>query len=57
MLGFVRLNLAQGHFNNKPAKWLDATNAERSAWETFLKKPSQIHQFRLPLRPAIIENK
>ncbi len=57
MLGFVRLNLAQGHFNNKSVKWLDATNAEKSAWETFLKKPSQIHQFRLPLRPALIEHK
>ena len=55
MLGFVRLNLAQGYFDNKAVKWLDATNAEKSAWETFLKKPTQIHYFKLPLRPALIE--
>lgn len=57
MIGFVRLNLAQGHFDNKPAKWSDATKAEKSAWEIFLQRPTQIHHFRLPLRPAIIESK
>lgn len=57
MLGFVRLNLAQGHFDNKAVKWLDATNAEKSAWEIFVRNPLQIHQIRLPLRPALIENK
>lgn len=57
MIGFIRLNLAQGHFDNKPVKWLDATKAEKSAWEIFLQRPTQVHQFRLPLRPAIIETK
>jgi hypothetical protein len=55
MVGFVRLNLSQGHFNNKPSKWLDATNAERLAWESFLKRPLQTHQVKLPLRPALVE--
>jgi hypothetical protein len=57
MIGFVRLNLAQGHFDNKPVPWLDATKAEKSAWETFLRKPNQVHHFRLPLRPALVEYK
>ena len=57
MVGFIRLNLAQGHFDNKPVKWLDATKAEKSAWEIFLQRPTQVHQFRLPLRPATIETK
>jgi hypothetical protein len=57
MLGFIRLNLAQGQHDNKPALWADATRAEKSAWEIFLKNPKSIHTFRLPLRPAIIERK
>jgi len=56
-LGFVRLNLAHGHFDTRPVKWLDSTNAEKFAWETFLKKPTQVHHVKLPLRPAIMENK
>lgn len=55
MLGFVRLNLAFGHFDNKPVKWSDATNAEKSAWETFLTNPNDIHHIRLPLRPGSVE--
>jgi hypothetical protein len=57
MIGFVRLNLSQGHFDNKPVDWLDATKAEKSAWETFIRKPTQTQYFRLPLRPAAIEKK
>jgi hypothetical protein len=55
MIGFIRLNLAQGHFDNKPVKWLDATKAEKSAWQVFLDRPTKVHQFRLPLRPATID--
>ncbi|CAF0804139.1 unnamed protein product [Rotaria sp. Silwood1] len=57
MIGFVRLNLARGHFDNKPVKWSDATKAEKSAWETFLRQPTAVHYFRLPLRPATVEKK
>ncbi|CAF2512010.1 unnamed protein product [Rotaria sp. Silwood2] len=57
MIGFVRLNLARGHFDNKPVKWSDATKVEKSAWESFLRRPTEIHHFRLPLRPATTENK
>ncbi|CAF3690036.1 unnamed protein product [Rotaria sordida] len=57
MVGFVRLNLARGHFDNKPVKWSDATKAEKSAWETFLRRPTETHHFRLPLRPATVEDK
>jgi hypothetical protein len=56
-IGFVRLNIAQGHFDNKPAKWLDSTTAEKAYWEAFLRKPTQIHHVKLPLRPPPIEKK
>lgn len=56
-LGFVRLNLAHGHFGNRPATWLDSTNAEKKAWEAFIREPTKIHTIKLPLRPAVIEKK
>ena len=57
MYGFVRLNLAKGHFDNKPVTWLDSTKAEKAVWETFINDLSRVHRFKLPLRPATIENK
>ena len=55
MLGFVRLNLSQGHFGGKSVSWSDATAAEKSAWETFIKDPTRKHYFRLSLRSPIAE--
>ncbi|CAF0930103.1 unnamed protein product [Adineta steineri] len=57
MFGFIRLNLSQGHFDNKPVTWLDATKAEKVAWETFTNYPTRVHGFKLPLRPATIDHK
>jgi hypothetical protein len=57
MYGFVRLNLAQGHFDSKPVTWLDSTKAEKAVWETFLGDVTKTHHFKLPLRPATNENK
>jgi hypothetical protein len=56
-LGFVRLNLAHGHFGNRPVPWLDSTSAEKSKWEAFIRNPSEKHNIHLPLRPALVENK
>ncbi|UJR25687.1 hypothetical protein I4U23_007038 [Adineta vaga] len=57
MFGFVRLNLAQGHFDNKPVTWSDSTKAEKVAWQKFIQEPTRVHHFQLPLRPATIEHK
>jgi hypothetical protein len=57
MFGFVRLNLAQGHFDNKPVAWSDSTKAEKEAWKQFIQDPTRVHHFHLPLRPATAENK
>ena len=57
MFGFVRLNLAQGHFDGKPVTWSDSTKAEKAVWQKFTQDPTRVHHFQLPLRPAITENK
>ncbi|CAF0760696.1 unnamed protein product [Adineta ricciae] len=57
MFGFVRLNLAQGHFDGKPVTWSDSTKAEKTVWQKFIQDPTRVHHFQLPLRPAITENK
>ncbi|CAF1178178.1 unnamed protein product [Rotaria sordida] len=57
MISFVRLNSSQGHFDDKLIKSLNTTEAEKSAWELFLQKPTSIHHIRLPLRSATNEHK
>ncbi|CAF1304997.1 unnamed protein product [Adineta steineri] len=52
MIGSIKLNSSQGQIDDKPVKWLEATKAEKTAWELFLKDPTKIHHCRLPLRPA-----
>lgn len=57
MFGFVRLNMALRHFDNKPVTWSDATQAEKAAWNKFITEPTRVHHFQLPLRPATGDNK
>ena len=56
-IAFVRLNLARGHFHNRPVDWSDATKAEKSVWESFIQRPTLQHRFRLPLRPVKYDSK
>jgi hypothetical protein len=57
MIGFIRLNSIQGRPGTRPVKAVEVTPAEKSAWEKFQQQPTKIHKFRLPLRPAINEQK
>jgi hypothetical protein len=56
MIGFVKLHSGEARFD-RTIKWADATKVERSCWDAFLQKPTKLHHFRLPLRPATNEKK
>jgi hypothetical protein len=57
MIGFVRLNSIQGRPGARTPKAVEATPAERTAWEKFERHPNIVHKVRLPLRPPLVEEK
>jgi hypothetical protein len=55
MVGSVQLSSASSHNADRSAKGSDLGQAEKSAWEAFLKDPTKIHRCQLPLRAAAEE--